>query len=236
MRKQLVNKDKQDYIFHVFGGDFQIKRMLKENKIKVEDSPDQPFDVAVFSGGEDVSPFFYGEKKHKESRCNLLRDMKEVAFYKSLPKSMPKVGICRGAQFLNILSGGKMWQHVEGHKRSHKIKMTTDDRIFDAISTHHQMMIPSDDAWIIGVAREALFKESGTGTSVRYSVVGRDAEWDDPEIVYYFDTHSFCFQPHPEYSNNESREIFFELLDSLVFTSDPPNCFKCLQREKEEKK
>lgn len=36
------------------------------------------------------------------------------------------VGICRGAQFLNVMAGGKMIQHVEGHAihGTHEIVVT----------------------------------------------------------------------------------------------------------------
>lgn len=39
---------------------------------------------------------------------------------------IPMVGICRGAQFLNVMAGGKMIQHVEGHAihGTHEIVVT----------------------------------------------------------------------------------------------------------------
>jgi len=65
----------------------------------------------VFTGGADVSPFMYGEKKLSVTCNDEHRDEQEKLFFERYTK-VPKVGICRGGQFLNVMNGGKMWQHV----------------------------------------------------------------------------------------------------------------------------
>ena len=63
-------------------------------------------DVMVFTGGPDVTPFLYGQKKIKGTNCDPIRDLKERQVINSVDVSMPKIGICRGAQFLNVYNGG----------------------------------------------------------------------------------------------------------------------------------
>jgi len=53
------------------------------------------------------------------------------------------VGICRGSQFLTVMSGGRLFQDVSGHAimGTHLIKFK-DGSSLGITSTHHQMMNP----------------------------------------------------------------------------------------------
>lgn len=174
------------------------------------------FDGVVFLGGEDVTPFLYGQAKHPSTSINLRRDLNETRFYRELPTQMPKVGICRGAQFLNVMSGGSMWQHVDNHGRPHTVLDTTSNRKFVVTSTHHQMMRPSDEGWIMLGADQSRNLWSDD-THFAYRPDGYDNEYDDVEAVYYGHSNSFCFQPHPEYSTatKDCRDWFFDTIESL---------------------
>ena len=83
-------------------------------------------DLVVFTGGSDVDPALYAEPKHKETRSKIDRDMREAAIFQVCVDSrIPMVGICRGAQLLTVLAGGKLVQHIGGHTGSgmHKISV-----------------------------------------------------------------------------------------------------------------
>lgn len=175
------------------------------------------FDGVVFTGGEDVTPYLYGEPKHKTTQCNLERDLKENAFFRTLSNDIPKIGICRGAQFLNVMNHGTMWQDVTMHNRgSHLAKSTYDPKgkPFTVTSTHHQMMKPHKDAWIMLTANVCRRLES-PGHVYLYDESNNDDE--DIEAVHYLNTNSFCFQPHPEYGHATSECIswFWEAVDFL---------------------
>src|SRR5687768_16963203 len=71
-------------------------------------------DLICFTGGEDVTPSLYGEVKHPLTYNNPERDKHEVEYFNQFI-GIPKVGICRGGQFLNVMSGGKLHQHILGH-------------------------------------------------------------------------------------------------------------------------
>lgn len=71
-------------------------------------------DGLLLSGGEDVSPLFYGENPIKEvTYISPDRDEYEEKLYlEALHRNMPILGICRGIQFMNSASGGTLYQDI----------------------------------------------------------------------------------------------------------------------------
>lgn len=169
-------------------------------------------DIICFTGGSDVSPHLYGEKTRlMGTYCNPQRDeLEEQIFKKYINK--PKVGICRGGQFLNVMSGGAMWQDVDGHGRPHEmIDIGLTKKVIKVSSTHHQMMIPSPMGMVLGISHEAkLYKSS----------VERAKPEFDTEVVWYAGTKSLCYQPHPEYlwGENENRACRDNFFDYVKYT------------------
>lgn len=79
-------------------------------------------DGLVITGGRDVDPSAYGQRAHPtsdEPACD--RDAFEFALVRgALARRLPILGICRGAQVLNVALGGTLHQHlpdVVGHSR-----------------------------------------------------------------------------------------------------------------------
>lgn len=79
-------------------------------------------DGLVITGGKDVDPARYGQAPHPlsdEPRPD--RDAWEFALLTcALKRKIPVLGICRGAQVLNVALGGTLHQHlpeVVGHER-----------------------------------------------------------------------------------------------------------------------
>ena len=94
--------------------------------------PPQPVDQAVaervldgldgliITGGRDVDPASYGQTPHaKTDEPARDRDAWEFALLRgALARNLPVLGICRGAQVLNVALGGTLHQHlpdVVGH-------------------------------------------------------------------------------------------------------------------------
>ncbi|MDG6106630.1 gamma-glutamyl-gamma-aminobutyrate hydrolase family protein [Dactylosporangium aurantiacum] len=72
--------------------------------------------------GPDVDPALYAADRHPSSRgINPDRDLAELALLEAaLNAGTPVLGICRGAQLLNVLRGGTLHQHLPelvGHDR-----------------------------------------------------------------------------------------------------------------------
>ena len=88
--------------------------------------PPQPFDVAsahrvldgldglIICGGEDVDPARYGQSAHPTTDAPKVdRDNLEDALLSAaIEREMPFLGICRGAQMLNVHQGGTLIQHL----------------------------------------------------------------------------------------------------------------------------
>ena len=172
-------------------------------------------DVVCFTGGSDVSPTLYGEIRHPLTHSDEARDLYEVGVYlKAQRLKKVCVGICRGGQFLNVVNGGGLYQHVEGHAiaGTHEAATYLGDKI-QVSSTHHQMMIPHEDAELLlhsdlgslkVVLEEGGFETEKSSTS-------------DAEALYYRNTDTFCYQPHPEFVGvKECRDFFFDCLGKVL--------------------
>lgn len=146
-------------------------------------------DIILFTGGEDVTPELYNEAAHPFTRSNLRRDMQEKELYtwaKALGKHM--AGICRGSQFLNVMCGGKLHQHVARHgiRGTHPITCyKTGNVLAEVTSTHHQIAIPPEGTELIAIGEEGL-------------------EELEVEAWYNPDSKALGVQFHPEYMPRDS--------------------------------
>ncbi|MEZ5557670.1 MAG: gamma-glutamyl-gamma-aminobutyrate hydrolase family protein [Pseudomonadales bacterium] len=72
------------------------------------DSP-EPIDGVVVSGGHDVSPVLYAQDADVLPQHDPERDAFELAVIDAaLERDLPVLGICRGAQLLNVHQGGTL--------------------------------------------------------------------------------------------------------------------------------
>lgn len=71
-------------------------------------------DGAVFTGGYDIPPEYYGQKQHFTTKVmDSLRFGFEQKFVKAfLDSGKPTLGICLGMQMANVVSGGTMYQDI----------------------------------------------------------------------------------------------------------------------------
>jgi putative glutamine amidotransferase len=79
-------------------------------------------DGLIIAGGEDVNPARYGQDKgpHTQDSDRLRDNWEDLLLRAALEVSLPLLGICRGAQLLNVHLGGTLHQHlpdVVGHNR-----------------------------------------------------------------------------------------------------------------------
>lgn len=71
-------------------------------------------DAVVLAGGPDVGPDRYGAAPHPRTGApRPERDAAELAvLHRALERGIPVLGVCRGAQILNVGLGGTLVQHV----------------------------------------------------------------------------------------------------------------------------
>lgn len=186
---------------------------------KAATSPEEA-DLVVFLGGEDVDPALYGEKPHKSTHFNPKRDEREIELFgKCIANDIPMFGICRGMQFIHVMSGGKLWQNVLGHHGEHKIiDVETGDELM-ASSIHHQMCIENDK--LIPLA----YAVPGTTRSSIYETAEKALHTDthkDLEAAVYLEQRAIAVQGHPEicYGNTYTKWCLNRILDFLAELSD----------------
>lgn len=188
---------------------YGVSDMWKDAGYEIVADPDTAR-IICFTGGADISPTLYDTQVHPSVYDDKRRDEMEIPYYdrfKSVEKL--KVGICRGAQLLCVLNGGKLYQDVNNHGRTHTVWYKDEDgnRTSEVTSSvHHQMMFPGMytrcEAW--GVANEATYRDFG----VRERRAVDTDEGPDLEIAYFPETASFCFQGHPEFGPPACVDIF----------------------------
>lgn len=205
----------------------QVATLFHHNGYDItEDQADA--DLVVFTGGPDICPFFYGQRMHPKTSFSLERDLKDRAAIDNLQPHQALVGICRGAQFLNVIVGlGSLWQHVTDHTEQHIVYYADSqgrEKWFKASSTHHQMMIPGQGAHVLAWARQAKKLYS---TNVQPDLVFNVTDMydknyvPDPEVVYYPNAPwpTLCVQYHPEYRTTDStgtNKFFSWIEDELL--------------------
>ena len=186
----------------------QVAEMFVEQGWVLAKANEEP-DLVCFTGGADVSPKLYNEEEHYTTDTDPDRDAVEQKVFEKY-EVFPKVGICRGGQFLNVMSGGEMWQNVNKHGiyGEHQMMDLITHQMLPVTSTHHQMMVSHPiDGEVIGIAWEASTFQAGPNKN-------RDIPEFDTEVVWYRSTNSLCYQPHPEYgyAPKECTDHFFGLI------------------------
>ena len=78
-------------------------------------------DGICLAGGPDLDPIVYGaiERAPELGPTNAAHDAFELAVARAADAAgLPLLGICRGAQALNVARGGTLHQHVDGHRQT----------------------------------------------------------------------------------------------------------------------
>lgn len=99
----------------------------------------------LLTGGPDLDPSFYGADPHDElGPVDRSVDAFEIAVCRHADgQGLPILGICRGAQVLNVARGGTLHQHLPdlgpgivehrqiepGHRTTHEVRVAPDSRL-----------------------------------------------------------------------------------------------------------
>lgn len=170
-------------------------------------------DFVVFTGGADISPDIYKEDRHPTTYPSPSRDKLEIAdFNKAKELDKGFLGICRGAQLLNCLVGGSLFQDIS-HPGFHEV-VTDEGERFYSNSVHHQMLRVAEGAiikaWAENLSPYHEFMAQGQIVNIE------DVE-KEPEIVVYPEHRMVLVQGHPEFgSTDESLERFRQFVFNLV--------------------
>jgi putative glutamine amidotransferase len=182
----------------------------------------EDFDGILFTGGEDVDPSFYGEEKqHENVHAHPPRDEFEFALLEAaLARRAPILGICRGAQMINVKFGGTLYQDLKGDAKPQLEHRQTDLGTPRQEATH-TVLVTDEESRLGGIVQgtcrvnsmhHQAVKRLGRGLKVTARsedgfVEALEAAEEYPFLV--------AVQWHPEElvnNSSEQREIFVRFL------------------------
>lgn len=167
--------------------------------------PPAALDGIVISGGDDIDPGLYMPDAPDTAPADPQRDAFEVAaLQRAIDGGLPILGICRGAQLLNVALGGRLHsdlrrirQHTSNRRTPFArktLKVAPDSRLADILGSHHLR---------INSLHHQAISELGRGLAVS----GQDLDG----IVQAVENpqHPFMLgvQWHPEYLPLRSRQL-----------------------------
>jgi len=151
-------------------------------------------DGLLLTGGADLDPARYGEPLDGSRGIEVGRDaFEEEAYRAAMDADVPVLGVCRGMQMLNVLSGGSLVQHLEGHEglpypspevTRHPLGLVPGTRFamivgepdgMEVNSYHHQAVTP--DRVAPGLRIAATAPHAGVGLLVEALESGDPDRW-----------------------------------------------------------
>jgi len=219
-KKYIIKAKPKPPKVYIVSGNIEYSRMFSDMGWEITANFDEA-SLIQFTGGADVSPILYGEATYQYTQINPARDQQEQMIYMAgIKHEKPMAGICRGGQFLNVMCGGKLWQHVEGHLGDHDAYDVASQKEVEVSSTHHQMMVPRErpGVKILLTACEArqLTGMCSVNIGKPYSVTIYDPK-PDIEALHYKHERVLCFQPHPEFLGyTDLRTLYFSYLNLIL--------------------
>jgi putative glutamine amidotransferase len=173
-------------------------------------------DGLLISGGNDVDPAFYGEKK-KAGNLSVTRerDIFEIELVrKAKDGNIPMLAICRGMQLVNVAFGGSLHQDFRSepsfsdhtlqgstiYKRRHRVVIRERSRLFGAIGKTRVLVNTSHHQMIKRVARGFVVTAKSEEDGV---IEGIEPETDHPML---------CVQWHPELMRDKGSRALFDWL------------------------
>ena len=175
-------------------------------------APVEALDGLLLTGGTDVNSKLYRQEPHQASdQPDDERDAMEQRLLESaLDRDLPVLAICRGMQLFNVVHGGTIEQHVEGHRQpgvaeAHPIGVEAGTRLAQAIgpgkhlvnSRHHQVVDQAGRGLRVSARSEEGYPEALEREDKKFAVA---VQWHPEDLV---DKHE------------EAKHLFQAFADSL---------------------
>lgn len=159
-------------------------------------------DGLLLPGGDDIDPSRYGQlRSEKCGKPSVLRDEAEWKMLEAfLPTGKPILGICRGAQFLNVFCGGTLHQHTEGHS-DFKTRAKGCHKVSCVPGTALHTLLPEGEILVNSLHHQAVDR---LGDGLTISALAEDGTVEAIELPQ----HPFCVavQWHPEHLSKHRKD------------------------------
>ncbi len=137
--------------------------VVHRSSIRLSDYP-QYLDGLILQGGADISPQSYGETPlQPEWQGDRVRDAFEMELlHEFMEAGKPVLGICRGAQLINVALGGSLYQDIPSQVDGAQVHLHDD---YDQYS--HDIEWPPDS----GLARLFPGTDGGKVVSIHHQAI-----------------------------------------------------------------
>jgi len=152
----------------------------------------QDMDGLLLSGGGDVAAVHYGGDESISRDVNPARDAFELQLLAAAERSnMPVLGVCRGAQLLNVHRGGTLGDFRQDsaryrrHKKiwgGHSVRLEPDSRLAEifsvtqlpSVTTFHGQYVdrPGDQVRVTGYAKDGTPEAIEVSTGDPFGMIG----------------------------------------------------------------
>ena len=174
-------------------------------------------DGLIFGGGSDIFPERYGAERKQSYRYDLARDELEASWADAARHhGLPVLGICRGAQMLNVLAGGTLYEDVR----------TSKDGVYPTGFLHRMFYRKAIAVEPDSLLAELIGRTEARVNSIHTQGIARLGDGlmavarEENELVQAIEDRSHPFwlgvQFHPEFLvyRNDARAIFRGLVEA----------------------
>ncbi|MEX6501167.1 gamma-glutamyl-gamma-aminobutyrate hydrolase family protein [Pseudomonas zhanjiangensis] len=176
----------------------------------------RPLAALIIGGGDDVGPEHYGGDLHAKVRSDPARDKLEMHWIEqALEQGIPLLGICRGAQLINVVLGGNLHQDIRAmRQRTHNRPGLLPTKRVSVHSTSRLAEVcDTGRLWVNSLHHQAI-RTPGKGL--------REVAWDLDNIIQAVEAEDgrpiIGVQWHPEYLSYlpAQRALFRWLLHAVA--------------------
>ncbi|MGR3494572.1 gamma-glutamyl-gamma-aminobutyrate hydrolase family protein [Citreimonas sp.] len=124
-------------------------------------------DGLIIGGGDDISPTLYGQTLRVAARLDARRDELERRLAEeALQQGVPVLGICRGAQMLNVALHGTLEQDIWARLNRRKVTTILPKRTVHVAPRTHLSRIAGDAPMRVNALHSQAVDELGLGMRV----------------------------------------------------------------------
>lgn len=136
--------------------------------------PAEPVSGIVIGGGHDIEPEHYGEARLAERAYDPERDLFEMAMIRrAIRDNLPMLGICRGAQLINVVFGGSLHADIRPRRRLTPNVNTTRPVKWVTLDPNSRL---ARQLGTVRIKVNSLHRQAIDQLGDGLSVVGRDAD------------------------------------------------------------
>ena len=167
-------------------------------------------DGVLFSGGEDVSPSYYGEEVLNETvEVDAVRDRSDSLLARAaLACGTPVLAICRGSQLMNVILGGSLYQDIPTQLPDNTGHSDIRHKISVGQGSVLESIYGPDSLQVLSLHHQCV-KDLGEGITVTSrSADGIVEAWEAPGV--------WAVQFHPEKMLAEGDDSWLDLFSAYV--------------------